>query len=293
MTRELEGRIAIVTGASRGIGEATAERLASAGAVVIAAARTVGDEADPQIDTLANTVAQIRGRGDEAHPYKLDVGDPASREAVMNAVLERFGRVDILVNNAAGGGYGKRTWEMSDGQFRYIYELNVFGPRDLCVRALPGMMERGYGRIVNVSSTIADRAAPNIEGPPFLDFHRDSGVAAYSSSKSALNLFTRSLAAELHGKGITANTVAPVNSVMTRSARNLIESGKISADRMKSPEDPEVMAEAVLALCLVDPEKETGLTTYSGQYLQKIGREVRGRDGGPFDAKITVASVKY
>jgi hypothetical protein len=80
---------------------------------------------------------------------------------------------------------------------------------------------------------------------------------------------------------------------MTRSARNLIESGKISADRMKSPEDPEVMAEAVLALCLVDPEKETGLTTYSGQYLQKIGREVRGRDGGPFDAKITVASVKY
>jgi NAD(P)-dependent dehydrogenase (short-subunit alcohol dehydrogenase family) len=102
----------------------------------------------------------------------------------------------------------------------------VFGPRDLCVRALPGMMERGYGRIVNVSSTIADRAAPNIEGPPFLDFHRDSGVAAYSSSKSALNLFTRSLAAELHGKGITANTVAPVNSVMTRSARNLIESGR-------------------------------------------------------------------
>ena len=291
--RELEGKIAIVTGASRGIGEATAERLASAGAIVIAAARTVGDEADPQIDTLANTVAQIRRRGDEAHAYKLDVGDPASREAFMNAVLEQFGRVDVLVNNAAGSGYGKRVWEMPDGLFRRVYELNVFGPRDLCVRALPGMIERGYGRIVNISSTIADRAAPNIDGPPFLDFHRESGAAAYSSSKSALNLFTRSLAAELHGKGIAANTLAPVSSVMTRASRTLIESGKISADRMKSSEDPEVMAEAVLALCLVDPDKETGLTTYSGQYLAKIGRAVRGRDGRLFDAKVTVDSVKY
>jgi 3-oxoacyl-[acyl-carrier protein] reductase len=291
--RELEGKIAVVTGASRGIGEATAERLASAGAVVIAAARTLGDEADPQIDTLANTVAQIRGRGDEAHAYQLDVGDPAARAAFMDAVLERFGRVDVLVNNAAGGGYGKRAWEMSDEQFRHIFEMNVFGPRDLCIRALPGMLERGWGRIVNISSTIADRAAPNIEGPPFLDFHREVGISAYSSSKSALNLFTRSLAAELHGKGIAANTVAPVNSVMTRSARKLIEDGIISADRMKAPEDPEVMAEAVLALCLVDPDKETGLTTYSGQYLAKIGRPVCGRDGKPFDAKVTVESVKY
>jgi len=291
--RELEGKIAVVTGASRGIGEATAERLASAGAVVIAAARTLGDDAEPQIDTLAHTVSQIRGRGDEAHGYKLDVGDPASRAAFMDAVLERFGRVDVLVNNAAGGGYGKRAWEMSDAQFRYIFELNVFGPRDLCLRALPGMLERGYGRIVNVSSTIADRAAPNIEGPPFLDFHRTAGVSAYASSKSALNLFTRALAAELHGKGIAANTVAPVNSVMTRSARNLIETGVISADRFKAPEDPEVMAEAVLALCLVDPDKDTGLTTYSGQYLAKIDRSVRGRDGGPFAAKVAVDSVKY
>jgi NAD(P)-dependent dehydrogenase (short-subunit alcohol dehydrogenase family) len=291
--RELEGKIAVVTGASRGIGEATAERLASAGAVVIAAARTMGEEASPEPDTLAHVVAQIRGRGDEAHPYLLDVGDPDSRAAFMDAVLSRFGRVDVLVNNAAGGGYGKRTWEMSDGQFRHIFEMNVFGPRDLCVRALPGMMERGWGRIVNISSTIADRAAPNIEGPPYLDFHRTAGISAYSSSKSALNLFTRALAAELHGTGISANTVAPVNSVITSSARKLIESGMISRDRFKAPEDAEVMAEAVLALCVGDPQTVTGLTTYSGQYLAKIGRPVRGRDGQPFDAKVTVESVKY
>jgi NAD(P)-dependent dehydrogenase (short-subunit alcohol dehydrogenase family) len=291
--RELEGKIAIVTGASRGIGEATAERLASAGATVIAAARTVGDEKAPEKDTLAHVVAQIRGRGDAAFPYLLDVGDAQSRAAFMDAVLERFGRVDVLVNNAAGGGYGKRAWEMSDGQFRHVFEMNVFGPRDLCIRALPGMLERAYGRIVNISSTIADRAAANIEGPPYLDFHRTAGVSAYSSSKSALNLFTRTLAAELFGTGVSANTVAPVNSVITSSAQALIDKGIISRDRFKAPEDAEVMAEAVLALCVGDPEKVTGLTTYSGQYLNQIGRPVRGRDGGPFDAKITVTSVKY
>jgi 3-oxoacyl-[acyl-carrier protein] reductase len=291
--RELEGKIAVVTGASRGIGEATAERLASAGAVVIAAARTVGDEAAPQPDTLAHVVAQIRGRRDEAHAFVLDVCDGASRAAFMDAVLAQFGRVDILVNNAAVSGYGKLSWEMSEKTFRQAFEANVFGPRDLCVRAIPGMLERGYGRIVNISSTIADRAAPNIDGPPFQDFHGTSGVSAYASSKVALNLFTRSLAAELHGKGVTANTLAPVNSVMTKAALSLIERGVISADRFKAPEDPEVMAEAVLALTLGDPDKVTGLTTYSGQYLAQLGRPVRGRDGGPHAGKIAVSSVAY
>lgn len=290
---ELEGKIAIVTGASRGIGEATAERLAAAGAIVVAAARSLGDESDPQPETVVNTVARIRARGQAAYAFKLDVADAASRAAFMEAVLAQFGRVDVLVNNAGVTGYGKRTWEMLDKHFRKVFEVNVFGPRELINFALPGMLERGYGRIVNISSTAADRSAPNIEGPPFLDYHRTTGVAAYCASRAALNLFTRSLAAELYGTGVSANTVAPVNSVITSRVQAAIDAGEMSADRFTAPEDPETMAEAVLALCLVDPNVSTGLTTFSGQYLAEIGRPVRGRDGGEFDAKVTVESVRY
>ncbi len=291
--RELEGKVAIVTGASRGIGEATAERLASAGATVIAAARSIGDEVAPKIDTLAWVVAQIRKRGDKAYAFRLDMADPTSRAAFMDAVFEQFGSVDILVNNAGIAGYGAVTWKMPDKHFRRVFEVDVFGPRDLITRALPGMLAKGRGHIVNVSTTVADRAAPNYDGPPFFEFHRTTGIAAYASAKSALNLFTRSLAAELHGMGIAANTVAPVNSVMTRSTKELLAAGVIQADRIKAPEDPETMAEAILALCLVDPDETTGRTLYSGQYLAEINRPVRGRDGGEFNAMITVNPVSY
>lgn len=292
--KELSERVAIVTGASQGIGMATAERLASAGAKVIVGARTLGDENDPQPKTLANTVARIRSRGGVAHAIALDMANADSRAAFMDEALAKFGRIDVLINNAAYGSMrGDRLWEMPEHRFRIAFEVNVFGVRDLMVRALPGMLAQSWGRIVNVSSTIADRAAPKIDGPPFQDFHRTSGVSAYSSSKSAMNLMTRSVAAELHGTGVSANTVAPVNSVITEAVQEAIDAGRIGKERFTAPEDPEVMAEAILALCLVDPDVSNGLTTYSGQYLQELGREVRGRDGGKFDGKITTTSVKY
>jgi len=290
---ELRDRVAVVTGASSGIGAVAAQRIASEGATVICGARRVGDEADPQPETLAWTVAEIRSRGGKAHALPLDVSKTESRSAFMDAVLGRFGRVDVLVNNAGVTGYGNTTPTMPEKRFRLVFEINLFGPRDLIVRALPGMLERGWGRIVNVSSTAADRSAPKADGPPYLEYHRTSGTSAYCSSRAALNMFTRVLAAELHGTGICANTVAPVNSVITEVVQRALDAGTLDPGRFTAPEDPEVMAEAILALCLVDPDVSTGLATYSGQYLEEIGREVRGRDGGPFDARVTTQSVKY
>jgi NAD(P)-dependent dehydrogenase (short-subunit alcohol dehydrogenase family) len=253
----------------------------------------VGNEADPQPETLAYTVAQIRARGGQAHALALDVTKADSRAAFMDRVLAQFGHVDVLINNAGISGFGDTTPTMPEKRFRLVYEVNVFGPRDMIVRALPGMLERGWGRIVNVSSTAADRSAPKAGGPPYLEYHRTAGVSAYSSSRAAINMFTRALAAELYGSGICANTVAPVNSVITEVVQRSLDAGEISADRFTAPEDPEVMAEAILALCCVDPDVSTGLITYSGQYLAEIDREVRGRDGGPFAARITTQSVQY
>ena len=290
---ELKGRIVVVTGASTGIGAVAAQRIAAEGATVICAARTLGDEADPKPGTLADVVAQIRARGGDAHAFALDVAKAESRGAFMDAVLARFGRVDILVNNAGITGFGDPTIAMPEKRFRLVYEVNLFGPRDLIARALPGMVERGYGRIVIVSSTAANRAGPSESGPPYLDWHRTGGVSAYCSSRAAINMFARALAAELHGSGVSVNTVAPVNSVITPVVQAALDAGEIAADRFTAPEDPEVMAEAMLALCLVDPDRETGLTTYSGQYLEAIGRPVRGRDGQPFAARVTTAPVRY
>jgi NAD(P)-dependent dehydrogenase (short-subunit alcohol dehydrogenase family) len=290
---ELDGRIAVVTGASSGIGAVAAQRLASEGAVVICGARRVGNEAAPEPETLAHTVAQIRGRGGQAQAVALDVAKAESRAEFMDAVLKGFGRVDILVNNAGITGFGNTTPTMPEKRFRLVYEVNLFGPRDMIVRALPGMLERGWGRIVTVSSTAGDRSAPSPSGPPYFDDHRNNGFSAYCSSRAAVNMFTRVLAAEVHGKGISANTVAPVNSVITEVVQRALDAGELPANRFSAPEDPEVMAEAILALCVADPNVTTGLSTYSGQYLAEIGRPVRGRDGGPFTGRITTQPVRY
>lgn len=106
-------------------------------------------------------------------------------------------------------------------------------------------------------------------------------------------MFTRALAAETQGTGVNANKVAPANSAITRVARRGIEAGTLSWDRFGVPGDAELMAEAILALCLVDPEISTGVTTSSGHYLAEIGREMRGRDGGPFEATVTLQSIHY
>ena len=170
----LAGRTALVTGAARGLGKAIALRLARNGARVFVSGR---DE------------AALRGVGGGTQPLVFDLDD----EAACAAALERVGGIDILVNNA-GMRDRRALADLPRAAFSAMLETNLAAPFDLARRVAPGMIERGWGRIINVTS-IAGQIA--------------RGDAAYTASKGGLDALTRALAAELGPHGITVNAVAP------------------------------------------------------------------------------------
>ena len=198
---ELAGKVAVVTGGGRGIGRATALKLAGAGASVTLAART-----QSQVDTVAE---EVRALGVDALAVSADVTNEAQVQAMASAVMDRFGRVDILVNNAGGGGgYRGPILGLSVEEWDGVFALNCRGTF-LCVRELaPHMIEGGGGVIVNVSSETGRRATP--------------GLAHYGASKFALWGFTQSLATELGPENIRVNAVNP-GAILTSALENYFE----------------------------------------------------------------------
>lgn len=273
--QQLKGRIAVVTGASRGIGAAIAKRLAAEGATVVCTARTVEAGTAPLPGSLQETVQAIEAMGGQALAVQCDVAQPVSRALMVERVLARFGRIDILVNNAAAATFAPID-KVSAASLHSQFEINVYGPFDLCQRVLPGMRERGWGRIVNISSAQAEMP----KGPPFLPNDRFYGPLVYGMVKVALNRFTAGLAAELEDSGIAVNSVAPVSAVYTEGvAAMLSHDASIRSDPLWQEEPVEAMAEAALALCLADPAVTSGRNVYSLRYLEEIGRPVHTLDG--------------
>lgn len=264
--------MAFVTGASRGIGAAIAERLAAAGARVAAVARSLDRDRPGAPGTLRETVARIEARGAEAVAIRGDVLDAASRASAVASCRERLGPIDILVNNAAAGPY--RPFEaFGERDFEVTFTANVWAPLALAQAALPDMRRAGRGWIVNVSSATAEPPT----GPPWSAWEREGGHHLYAASKAALNRLTAGLAVELAADGIAVNTLAPVAAVLTPAVK------AVGADRFIEPsmvEPVEVMAEAALALCACDPAALSGRVTYSGPLLAELGREPRALDGG-------------
>jgi NAD(P)-dependent dehydrogenase (short-subunit alcohol dehydrogenase family) len=187
MSETLQGRVAIVTGAGRGIGRAIAKALAAEGALVAVTART-----QSQID---ETVAMIDAGGGRAIAVAADIAEPAAVAAMSAEVVRTLGPVDLLVNNAAHSSSAARLWEADPDEWWRGVEVNLRGPF-LAIRAvLPSMIERGAGRIINISSRSAGIPAP--------------GRSEYAASKAALVRLTDTLDAELKEFGISVFAVHP------------------------------------------------------------------------------------
>ena len=268
---ECKGKVAFVTGASRGIGAAIAERLAAAGAHVACAARSLESPHAKIAGTVRETVTRIEARGGRAVGIECDVLDARSRRAAIEACRERLGPIDILVNNAAQGPY--RPFEkFSDRDFRITFDANVMAPLELSQLVTPDMRAKRRGWILNISSATSEPP----QGPPYIAWEQKGGHHLYAASKAALNRLTQGLAAELSTAGIAVNTLAPVQAVITPGV------AAVGADKWIEPsmiEPIEAMAEAALALCCCDPEKLTGRVTYSLRLLEELGREIRTLDG--------------
>jgi 3-oxoacyl-[acyl-carrier protein] reductase len=227
LTADLSGQVAIVTGASRGLGKAIAIELARNGARIACVAR---DRAK-----LAETVAEIEQQGGAAAPFSCDVKDRPSVDKLVDEVVEHWGRLDILVNNA---GVTRDTLlpRMSDEEWDDVLTTNLTGTFLFSRAASRHMMRARYGRIINMSSV------SGVIGNP--------GQTNYSASKAGLIGFTRSLSRELAGRKVTINAVAPgfIESDMTKAMGDAVlgeVKKRIPAKRLGTAED---VAGAVLYL---------------------------------------------
>ncbi len=236
-----DGKVVIVTGASRGIGKSTALAFAKEGANVVVAARTESAGQHFLPGNIHETAEEILKLGRHALPIKVDVGDEESVEQMVNRTLDTFGRIDVLVNNAAIAFYAP-VKDMAPKKWDTVVKVVLRGPFLCCKAVLPTMLEQKSGSIINISSMAAD-----MDGPTFVGL-------AYCSAKAALERLTNGLAEEVKPFNIAVNSIKPRGEVSTEGMRHW----NPDADYSKWDKPEDFMVKGILFLASQDASKITG-----------------------------------
>ncbi len=260
---KLQGKVAIVTGASRGIGKFIADRFAKEGAKVVCSARTM-KEGEHQLEgSLETTVAGIKKAGGEAIAVAADVSSEAACENLVKQTRDRYGPVDVLVNNAALT-YFIPIKDFEVKRWMRSFAVNFHGPFMLSRLALQDMIPRRSGAIVNISSGAAI-------GPGRGPYSKESvfrGGVCYGAEKAALERFTQGLAEEVYEYNISVTCLSPSLVVVTPGT---VFHHLVSGPDAQEGEQPDLMAQATLLLATEPLDKVTGLVTYSQSFLKEYG----------------------
>ena len=246
----LDGQVALVTGGGAGIGRGIAKMFAGAGASVLVT--------DLKRETAEDVAKAIRETGGKAAAVACNVTKEDELEAAVNAAIENFGKLSILVNNAGGG--GPKPFDMPMEDFRWAYEINVFSLFRLTQLSAPHMAKAGGGAVLNISSMAGE--------------NKNVRMASYSSSKAAVNQLTRNIAFDLGAMNIRVNAIAPGairTDALTKVLTPEIEKAMLTHTPLKRLGEPEDIAHAALFLCAPASEWVSGqVLTVSGGGVQQL-----------------------
>jgi len=240
---KLEGKVAIVTGASRGIGKQIALTFAREGAKVVVVARTE-QEGKKLPGTIYQTVDEIKALGGEALPVRTDITVDADVERMAQRTLDEFGRIDILVNDAAAN-FNSFVIDLPIKRWDLMMKVNLRGTF-ICTKAvLPAMVEQRSGNIICMSSIAAKRKAP-------------PGEVCYSITKAGIELFCWGLASEVKEYNIAVNDLYPTSGVLTDGFKVVFKDKNINQDILQKMKRPEQIADAALWIATQDAGTFTG-----------------------------------
>lgn len=255
---ELKGKVAIITGASRGIGKAIALKLAGAGVNIAVGAKTV-EASEKTPGTIYDTMREVEKLGSEALAVQTDVRFDEQIQALVQKTVERFGRIDIVINNA-GAIMFQSVEQMPVKRFDLITQLNYRAPFILCHETIPHLRKQGEGHIINMSPP------PKIGA---LAAEGWAGRTGYLMSKFGMSHLTMGLAEELRADNISVNSLWPASVINTQATR--VFAGMLRVHGNVRWYSPELLADASLEILKTSPAELTGQTVIAEDLLQLRG----------------------